>query len=167
MRGTSFDNIINPLTLEAVKAVAAQYTAQNLIDQRSAVKDKLDSMLSTRLAHYCIVVDNVSLTQFKFSDEFNNAIEAKVTQEQASLQAKAKLQQVNWEAAATRAQASADAYALRVKRVSLTPILVQQEWVEKWDGHLPTITGSGGTYTQLPSNFFNSDDSSPAPNPSK
>lgn len=154
----NFDDIIGPITLEAVKAVTANFTAQELIDKRSQVKDQLDTLLRDRLGHYGIVVDNVSLTQFKFSDQFNTAIEAKVTQEQQALQAKAKLQQVYYEAQQTITQARADAQALALKRANITPLLVQEDWIKQWDGKMPLVMG-GGNMIGLPSGFFGSESS--------
>ncbi len=149
----NFDSVIGPITLEAVKATVADYAAQELIDKRSKVKDQLDSLLEQRLAHYGIAVDNVSLTQFQFSDQFNSAIEAKVTQEQASLQAKAKLDQVNYEAKQIVATARAQAQALQLKRQSITETLVEQAAVDKWDGRMPAVMG-GGSLSNLPASLF-------------
>jgi prohibitin 2 len=149
----NFDNVIGPLSLEALKAVTAHYTAENLIVQRAKAKDDLDELLRQRLAPYGIQVDNVSLTQFRFSDTFNQAIEAKVTQEQQALQAKYKLAQVQWEAQQTITQAKADAEALQLKRQNITQTLVEQAFVDKWDGKLPYVMGSS-SLTALPAGLF-------------
>jgi regulator of protease activity HflC (stomatin/prohibitin superfamily) len=150
----NFDNVIGPITLEALKAVTAEYTAQDLIDKRALAKGELDDLLRKRLSVYGIIIDNVSLTDFKFSDQFNQAIEAKVTQEQSALQAEAKLKQTQWEAKSTEAAADADAYAMRVKRQSLTPELVEQYAIDKWDGKLPTVMSGGGSLMGLPSSLL-------------
>lgn len=149
----NYGDVIGPITLEALKAVTAHYTAENLIDQRAQAKDELDALLRARLAKYGVQVDNVSLTQFRFSDEFNQAIEAKVTQQQSALQAQAKLAQVKWEAKQTITQANAEATALRLKRANITPTLVMQAFVDKWDGKLPTVMG-GGSLMNLPQSLL-------------
>jgi regulator of protease activity HflC (stomatin/prohibitin superfamily) len=149
----NFDNVIGPLTLEALKAVTAHYTAENLIVERSRAKEELDGLLNDRLSKYGIQVDNVSLTQFRFSDTFNQAVEAKVTQEQSALQAQQKLKQVQFEADQTRTIADAAAYALRVKRVNLTALLVQEDWIKQWDGKLPMVTG-GNPFIGMPAGLF-------------
>jgi len=149
----NFDSIINPLTLEALKAVTAHYTAQDLIDKRARVKDELDALLRSRLDKYGIIVDNVSLTQFRFSDQFNAAIEAKVTQEQSALQARAKLSQVQYEAQQTVVAAKAQAESLALRRQNITQELVEQNFIDKWDGHMPVVMGSGGI-VNLPQSLF-------------
>lgn len=157
----NFDGVLGPITLEALKAVTAHYTAQDLIDKRVRVKEELDTLLGQRLGKYGIVVDNVSLTQFKFSDQFNTAIEAKVTQEQAALQARAKLDQVKYEAEQTIARAQAEAESLRLKRQQVTSDLialqrleVQRAAIEKWDGHMPTVMGGSNNGVMLPQSLF-------------
>lgn len=155
----NFQGVIRPLTLEAVKSVTAKYTAQDLIDRRARVKSQLDDLLISRLSKYGIQVDNVSLTQFTFSDQFNTAIENKVTQEQQALQAKAKLSQVQYEAQQTVTRARAEATALGLQRMNVTAELVDlrrievaKAAVEKWDGHMPTVTSGG--INSLPTSIF-------------
>jgi prohibitin 2 len=155
----NFDGLLSPITLEALKAVTAHYSAQDLIDKRVKAKDELDGLLRDRLGKYGIIVDNVSLTQFRFSDQFNAAIEAKVTQEQSALQAKAKLDQVKYEAEQTVARAQAEATSLRLKRQEVTPDLialqrleVERLAVEKWNGEMPKVAGSAGV--MLPGDVF-------------
>lgn len=157
----NFDGVLGPITLEALKAVTAHYTAQDLIDKRVKVKDELDALLADRLGKYGIIVDNVSLTQFKFSDQFNSAIEAKVTQEQAALQARAKLDQVKYEAEQTVTRAQAEAESLRLKRQQVTPDLialqrleVERAAIDKWDGKMPAVMGGANNGVMLPQSLF-------------
>jgi regulator of protease activity HflC (stomatin/prohibitin superfamily) len=155
----NFDGLLSPITLEALKAVTAHFSAQDLIDKRVKAKDELDDLLRDRLGKYGIIVDNVSLTQFRFSDQFNAAIEAKVTQEQSALQAKAKLDQVKYEAEQTVTRAQAEATSLRLRRQEVTPDLialqrleVEKAAIEKWNGEMPKAVGNGAMV--LPSDIF-------------
>jgi 4-diphosphocytidyl-2C-methyl-D-erythritol kinase len=44
-------------------------------------------------------------------------------------------------------KASAEAKANQLKQVSVTPKLLQQQWIEKWNGSTPTVvTGSGSGF---------------------
>jgi hypothetical protein len=42
-------------------------------------------------------------------------------------------------------QARAEAEANKLKQSTLTPMLIQQQWIEKWDGALPTTSLGSGT----------------------
>src|SRR5262249_38067182 len=77
--------IIDPAIQEVVKAVTASYTAEELT-KRPAVTDAIQTQLTDRLQTNHINVTAVSIVNFNFSDQFNQAIEAKITAEQTLLQ---------------------------------------------------------------------------------
>jgi len=137
--------IILPVVQETVKSCTALYKAEELVTKREASKAQIDSMLKDRLAARHIVVEAVSITDFDFSENFNAAIEAKVTAEQTALAAKNKLEQVKYEAEQTVAKAKAEAEAIRIQAEAITSQggkdYVQLKAVEKWDGKMPVYTG--------------------------
>lgn len=148
--GTDYKNtIIDPAIQETVKGVTAKYTAEQLITQRSQVTTDIQTALVSRLQPNDIVVTGVSITNFAFSDQFNSAIEAKVTAQQNAEAAKNKLQQVQYEADQTVAKATADAKAIQIQAQAIEQQgganYVQLQAVAKWDGHLPTQMIPGGT----------------------
>lgn len=145
VHGNYETTLADPAIQEVVKAVTAQYTADELITKRAEVSSLIQSQLSERLSKYA-VVETVSITNFDFSESFNRAIEAKVTAEQDALAAKNKLAQVEYEAEQTIAQAKADAESIRIQAEAIT----QQggkEYVDlviahQWNGVLPQyVTG--------------------------
>jgi regulator of protease activity HflC (stomatin/prohibitin superfamily) len=76
------NKVINPAILEAIKARTAQYDAQQLISNRQEVRDGIEAFVTERLRPYHIIPETVSITDFHFSKEFDDAIEAKVTAQQ-------------------------------------------------------------------------------------
>ena len=78
---------ITPAILEAIKAVTARYDAEELIANRAAVRDGIEDFVKQRLVPHHIIVDSVSITDFNFSAEYNQAIESKVTAAQNALKA--------------------------------------------------------------------------------
>ena len=93
--GLSYNQrIIDPAIGEAVKAVTAQYTAEELISKRSEVSSKIKETLSSRFVYYNISLEEINITEFKFSDEYNNAIEQKQIAEQQALKATLDLQRI-------------------------------------------------------------------------
>lgn len=155
------DKIISPAVQEVVKASTATYTAEELITKRPEVKEKIDIGLRERLRDFGINVQQVSITNFDFSLEFNKAIEQKVTATQLKLKAEQDLQRIKIEAEQKIAQASAEAEALRLQKQQITPELiqlrqievqskaldVQKEAIAKWNGISPQtlITGEGNS----------------------
>jgi len=142
------ERIVDPAIGESVKAITAQYTAEELISKRSEVSSKIKEILSAKLATYYMVLDEINITEFKFSEEFNNAIEQKQIAEQQALKANLDLQRIEIEAKQKIEQAKAEAESLRLQKQEVTPELVQLreieaklKAIEKWDGKLPNVTG--------------------------
>jgi regulator of protease activity HflC (stomatin/prohibitin superfamily) len=140
--------IIIPSVQEAVKAVTARFTAEELIARRTDVRDQIIAQLRERLGRHGIMVDEFSIVNFNFSKSFNDAIEAKTTAEQLKLKAERDLQRIEVEARQRVAQAKAEAESLAVQRQQVTPELIrlremenQRQAIEKWDGKLPNVAG--------------------------
>lgn len=142
------ERIIDPAVQEVVKAVTARYTAVELITQRERVRSEIKGLLKQRLVGYNIGVDDFSIINFKFSQQFTQAIESKQTAEQFALKAQRDLERIKIEAEQKVTQAKAEAEALRLQKANITPELVSlrqieasMKAIEKWDGHLPKVTG--------------------------
>ncbi|MBI3622248.1 MAG: prohibitin family protein [Nitrospirae bacterium] len=143
--------IIDPQVQEAVKAISAQYTAEELITKRPQVRDDVKEMLSQRLREFNVILDEFNIIDFAFSDEFNRAIEAKQTAEQNALKARRDLDRIKIEAEQTVTRAKAEADAQRLQSVTITPILLQLRAIEKWNGVLPQVTGGATPFIDLKS----------------
>lgn len=158
--------LVNPAIMESVKAVTAQYTAEELITSRAEVKIEIqraiDSFIAETLSQKEVVgalsLANVAITDFDFSAEFNRAIEDKVRAEQEALKARnEKLRRVTQaEAAAAERTLAADAEAYQIEVASKAraeairreaealkdnPALIQLRIAEKWNGQLPQVSG--------------------------
>ncbi|MEW6007653.1 MAG: prohibitin family protein [bacterium] len=147
--GTEFkERIIDPAVQEGVKAVTARYTAVELITEREKVGREIKDLLKRKLLPYDIGVDEFSIVNFQFSQQFTEAIESKQTAEQLALKAQRDLQRIKIEAEQQITQARAEAEALRLKRENITDDLIRLRQIEanlkaieKWDGRMPQITG--------------------------
>lgn len=132
------DKIVTPAINEVFKAASAEYTASELITERGQLKTIAQKTLSDRLAPYGIKVSELSIVDFKFSDNFTKAIEEKQVAQQNAERAK-----FNLDAAYT------DAQAQKAQSETLTAEYLQKQAIEKWDGKLPTYLG-GGTVFNIP-----------------
>lgn len=149
--GPDFESrIVDPAVQESMKAVTAKFTAEELVQRRTEVKEEMFNMLNARLKQNYLTVDAVSITDFNFSQEFNAAIEAKQQAEQLALKAKRDLERIKTEAEQKIAQAQAQAESLRLQKEQVTPQLVelrkieaQMAAIEKWNGVLPQYVGGG------------------------
>lgn len=133
--------IITPAIQECVKAVTAKFTAEELITNRQSVGDQMMELLREKIGDYGIDIQIFNITAFDFTDEYNAAIEAKQTAQQNALKAEQDLQRIRVEAEQTIAKAQAEAEAYRLKSEQLTPEIIISNYIEKWDGKLPTVAG--------------------------
>jgi prohibitin 1 len=79
--------VINPAISEVLKAATPKKTAEEILKQRSELKNEIDGELKTRLEKYGIRIDDVSLVNIAFSPEFAKSIEAKQIAEQEAKKA--------------------------------------------------------------------------------
>lgn len=142
------ERIIDPAIQESVKAVTAKFTAEELITRRPEVRTGIQETLRERLSKYYIAIDDLNIVNFQFSEEFDKAIEEKVTAEQQALKAVRDLERIVIEKEQIITQAQAEAEALRLQKAEITPDLlelrkieVQRLAIEKWNGILPIVTG--------------------------
>lgn len=161
------NRVIQPTIQETVKQVTARFNAEELITKREIVKDQIEEQIKTRLGNYNIDVDAVSITEFRFSQQFTKAIESKVEAQQRALQAQNELRRIQIEANQTEAKAigeqrAAIAQATGLRQANILKaegesgaikIIDQQlrqsptylEWLktQRWDGKLPLVTSGG------------------------
>jgi regulator of protease activity HflC (stomatin/prohibitin superfamily) len=144
------ENVIHPATNETVKAVTAQYPAEELITKREEVKLKIESALAATLSKANVTVDGVYITNFSFSKEYSDAIEAKQVAQQRVLKSEQDLQRIKVEADQKVAGAQAEAKSLSLQREIITPNLIKLREIEtlskaidKWNGVLPSTVLGG------------------------
>lgn len=141
--------IIQPAILESVKAVTAQFTAEELVTERQNVSDLMKENLAEKISPYGISVELFNIISFDFSDEFNAAIEAKQTAQQNALKAEQDLRRVQIEAQQEVEKAKAEAESYRLKNQEITEDTLKMAWIEKWDGKLPAVADGEGMILDL------------------
>lgn len=83
--GQDWDERVLPsIANEVLKAIVAQYNAEQLLTQREKVSKQIRETLTARAKQFHIELDDVSMTHLTFGREYASAIEAKqVTQQEA------------------------------------------------------------------------------------
>lgn len=165
------DTILQPAIQEATKSVMAQYRAEELIQRRSEVSIAIGDEISKKVADYGLLIDEFNITNFNFSQAFNDAIEQKLVAEQNKIkaateneqrvaaaqadaaeaearaegEAKAALTKANAEAEAIKVKANAEAEANKKINASVTEELIEYNKIEKWNGQQPNVvSGDAG-----------------------
>lgn len=107
-----YATVIEPSISESVKIVMAQYTAEDIVSNRSDVASQIELLLSDTLSNYDINVVGTAIEDMDFTDAFTNAVEAKQVAAQNKLQAEIEQEQKTMEQEAAAARAVIDAQAV-------------------------------------------------------
>ena len=152
--GADYENVlVVPAVNEVLKATTAQYTAEESVTNRALISDGLVEGLNKKLNELGLYVTDVNIIDFDFSEAFINAIEEKQVAQQKLLKAETEKQTAitNAKAAAEAAKikAEGDAEANKKLNDSLTDRVIENKKIEKWNGELPRVSGSGGTIIDI------------------
>jgi len=147
------DKVIDPILQESLKIGTARYGAEQLIQQRDQVKQIISDEITSRMLAYHLKVNlgGVSITNFEFSPEFNQAIEKKQVAQQEFEQQKYVLQKAQVEAQTLITAAEGKAKAAAIEAQALNTVggskLLAREWIQAWKAggsKVPTFVGAGG-----------------------
>lgn len=150
--------VILPSIHESVKASTAKYKAEDLIKQRELVRADIENLLRQKLEPYNIIVEQVLITDFDFSKQYNDAIESKVTAEQLRMKAENDLERIMVEAQqivakangdrdAAIAQATGEAQKVKLvqEQLSQSPQYIEYIRANKWNGAYPQFLMTSGS----------------------
>jgi len=152
------EGFLKTAVFDAFRLATNKYTADELIGNRQTYEVEVRKILEGQLLREGFVVNQFT-SNLVYPETFKAAIEAKNNAVQAALraenevktaeaQAKIKVATAEGNAQALLTSAKAEAEANRMKQQTLTPLLIQLEFVQKWDGKLPV-------YGQVPQLFKN------------
>ncbi len=144
--GKDFETVlVVPAVNEVLKAITAQYTAEQSVTNRTLVSDGLIAGLNDKLNEIGLYITDVNIINFEFSEAYITAIEEKQVAQQQLLKAETekqtKITNAEAEAEAIKIRAEAEAEANRIIAESITDELVNYNKIEKWNGELPRVTG--------------------------
>ncbi|HYY86072.1 MAG TPA: prohibitin family protein [Nitrososphaeraceae archaeon] len=158
------DRVISPTIQESVKASVAKFNAEELITKRETAKSVIADAIRSTLSSNNIQVQNVFITDFKFSDAFATQIEQKVVAFQKFLTEQNNLRaievvanqtvaQAEGQARATAAKANGESQAIKIitQQLRESPQYLQWQAITKWNGQMPYALGTSGfPFFQLP-----------------
>ena len=85
----------------------------------------------------------------QYPETIVEAVDAKNRAIQLAQKAANEVQVAEAEAKKKIVVAEAEAKANAIVNASLTPLLIKKQWIEKWSGHLPKVTGNSSTLVGL------------------
>ncbi len=138
---------------DAYRISANNYTSDELMANRAKFEQEVRQMLVNSLGSEGFNVQEFT-SRITPPQSLSAAIEAKNPAIQEALKAENMVKQAEanaqiavakakGEAEATKVKADAEAYYNRTISASLSTLIVQEDWIEKWDGKLPEVMSQG------------------------
>ena len=136
------DKVIDPAFNDFIKEVMPTYPIGDILPKRDEIRKKAIGKLSENLRRYHIIIDDIYIANIAFSPQYTQAIEDKQTQQQRveterqilaqrEIQAQQQVAQAKGEADASVVRANGQAEANRQLAASLSPDVIQWQYVQK------------------------------------
>ena len=149
------EGFLKTAVYDAFRLATNKYTADELISNRAVFEVEVRRLLDAQLLKEGFIINQFT-SNLIYPETFKKSIEAKNNAVQAALraenevktaeaQAKIKVATAEGNAQAMLTSAKAEAESNRMKQQTLTPLLLQLEYINKWDGKLPVY----GTVPQM------------------
>lgn len=144
--GDPFQSLIQPRVAEALKELTAQRSAELIVQKREEIKSRTFEVARKKVGDL-LLLDDIVLEDITLTKGLENAIEAKMVQEQEAARARFAQQQAQTEAstAVIKARGEAESINLRGRALRENPSILELQIVERWDGIAPLVVGPGAT----------------------
>lgn len=151
------NKIVAPTVNQVVKSIIPDYPTDQIHINRDKIRQEILEKLNETVKRLIQVGEkdktvipgvrfvDVNLVNITFSKEYTDAIERKQVAEQDVQRAEMKRQEAVKNKEIAKVNAEAKQIEQQLVNQSLTSAILQNRWIEKWNGTLPNVmTGSGG-----------------------
>lgn len=121
-----------------------KYTTDSMISSRETFENSVQQQLTSSLLKEGFDLEQMT-SGIQYPETITQAIDAKNRAVQQAMQVENELRVTEANAKKLIIQAEAEAKANLLRQQSLTPLLIQQQFIEKWDGKTP-LYGNSPTF---------------------
>lgn len=164
------NTVLAPMVHETLKEICKDLNSEEIVQKRDQVSKNANELLSKNIAKYDIfTLERLVITNVELSPKLNQAIEAKMIQEQEAQKAlftqkqketeaetqriiaqglaNAEIEKAKGKAQAIELEATANASAIEKIGKALTenPLALEELRIKRWDGVMPKTILSSGT----------------------
>lgn len=133
---------------DACRIEINKFTTDQIVSNREAVEQAIEKRLSTLISKEGFILDQFT-SGLEYPRTIVEAVDAKNRAIQLAQKAANEVQVAEAEAKKKIVIAEAEAKANAIVNSSLSPLLVKKQWIEKWNGNLPKVTGNSSTLVGL------------------
>ncbi|EOO44249.1 hypothetical protein CN553_12585 [Bacillus cereus] len=146
---------------KATLNVFSQYSVLDVFQKQGEINEKIEKEFKSMVSKHGFEVDSVTVNSPDPDKKTRQAIQgvvdaqqelekSEIKKKQAIVDADKKVEEARGEAEAERVKAEGTAKANELLRQSLTPEVIQNKTIEKWDGKLPQVTGGSTPMITVP-----------------
>jgi len=125
--------LLMPTLKEKIQSGIAQYPIEQFVEKRPVISNEILDAVAKGTERSGVSINGFLIMNHDFSAEYDKSIELKKIAEQNAQRAAFELDQKRLEAEAQK-----------LKQASLTPLVLQELAIQKWDGKLPYYYGGNG-----------------------
>jgi len=129
---------------DAFRLQMNKYTTDEIVSNREKFENDVQGSLSKVLQDEGFKLEQLT-SGLKYPQTIVDAVNAKNKAVQEAMKVENELRVAEAQAKKLIVQAEAEKRANELKQVSLTPMLIQQQFIDKWDGHSP-LYGNSPTF---------------------
>lgn len=134
IKGPLFNHVKDAFRIQLNK-----FTTDEIVSMRDSLEKAVERQLRTTLNKEGFQLEQLT-SGLKYPQTIVDAVNAKNKAVQESQRAQNEVAVAEAEARKLVVAAQAEKEANELKAKALTPAVLQQMWIEKWDGKLPTVT---------------------------
>ena len=131
--GTRYEAVvIRPPLAEIVNSVISKYAIENIVEKREEISTRILNDMRDKTRGSGVIIRSFYIVDHDFSDEYDRAIEQKKVAEQEALKARF-----------VKEKSILESEAQAIKTKTLSPLVLLEQAIAKWDGHLPHYLSGG------------------------
>ena len=125
--------LLLPILQEKIQSSVAMYPIEQFVEKRPTIASEIASAVREQVQSSGVIIHEFLLVNHDFSQEFDKSIERKKIAEQNAQRAAYELEEKRLEAEAQK-----------LKQAALTPLVLQEMAILKWDGKMPYYYSGNG-----------------------
>ena len=147
------ENVIKAKLKSSLALTASKYTPIEVYsNKREEIQELTYEKMKKDIQDYHLILEQIDIREVYYNDEYEKAINQKKLEEQKALtlievtkQKNELLKQaeIDKNIEITKAEAEAKALQIKGQSISNNPRVVELEWINKWNGELPTYMFGG------------------------
>lgn len=142
------ENVIKAKLKSALALTASRYTPIEVYsNKREEIQEITYEKMRKDIESYHLILEQIDIREVYYNDEYEKSINQKKLEEQKALtlievtkqkEELLKQAQIDKDIEITKAEAEAKALQIKGQSVASNPRIVELEWINKWNGELPT-----------------------------